>query len=148
MTPPDPRRTLQAYPFAVPIRVLWGDLDSLGHVNNVALSRYLEDARVAMIRAAFAGTSAGDPSVRMLLASLSVTYLAETFYPGEVQVATSVGSVGRSSFRELAAIFQDGRCTVLAEAVIVQAKPTAPTPFLDDARAAMDRFGFRAPAAD
>jgi acyl-CoA thioester hydrolase len=145
MTAPDPRHVLQSYPFSVPIRVLWGDLDSLGHVNNVALSRYLEDARVAMIRAAFAGTSAGGPSVRMLLASLSVTYLAETFYPGEVQVAASVGAIGRSSFRELAAIFQDGRCTVLAEAVIVQAGKADPTPILDDARAAASVFSFPAP---
>lgn len=141
----DPRRTLEAYPFVAPIRVLWGDLDSLGHVNNVSLSRYLEDARVAMIRAAFAGTSAGDPSVRMLLASLTVTYLGETFYPGEVQVATSMSAIGRTSFRELAAIFQDGRCTVVAEAVIVQATAAGPTPILGDAREAAAAYSFPSP---
>jgi acyl-CoA thioester hydrolase len=140
----DAARLLRAsYPFSIPIRMLWGDVDMLGHVNNVALGRCLEEARVAMFREMFAGTSAFDGSARLMLASLSVTYLAETLYPGEVEVAACVASVGRSSLRELAAIFQNGRCTVLADAVVVHATRDGPQPIGEDARGRVAGFGFR-----
>lgn len=50
------RRTCapRAWPSVVSIPVAWGEMDALGHVNNVAYFRYFETARVAFVLDAIA----------------------------------------------------------------------------------------------
>jgi acyl-CoA thioester hydrolase len=42
------------------ITVRWGDMDSFGHVNNVAFVRYLEDARFALFTPPLRGNAPSD----------------------------------------------------------------------------------------
>ena len=137
------RLELAAYPFTIPFRLLWGDADLLGHINNVAIGRYLDETRVSLFREIFAGGLSDTVPVRGMLATLTATYLAETLYPGEVTVATSIGAIGRTSITEWIAVFQGDRCTVVADAVIVWAGPEGPSPIPDFARAAAERHRFR-----
>ena len=46
-------------------------------------------------------------------------YVAEILWPGAVDIATRVGSVGRSSVRLEQALFQDGRLVATAASVVV-----------------------------
>ncbi len=41
---------LQASRVTIDIPVVWGEMDALGHVNNVVYFRYLESSRIAFIR--------------------------------------------------------------------------------------------------
>ena len=38
---------LKAYPVVIEIPVAWGEMDSLGHVNNIIYFRYFESVRMA-----------------------------------------------------------------------------------------------------
>ena len=68
--------------------VRFSDQDSAGHVNNVALCAYLETARLTFMRdmGMFAPKEDG---VRGISAGMTVSFLAESHWPGQVELARS-----------------------------------------------------------
>jgi acyl-CoA thioester hydrolase len=79
----------------IPIR--WGDMDAYGHVNNTVYFRYMEQARIEWLEGMrFAVRPGGDGAV---IVNASCTFLIPMTYPGTVEVRTSVGTIGRSSFQ-------------------------------------------------
>jgi acyl-CoA thioester hydrolase len=79
----------------IPIR--WGDMDAYGHVNNTVYFRYMEQARVEWLEGMrFAVRPGGNGPV---IVNASCTFLIPMTYPGTVEVRTSVGTIGRSSFQ-------------------------------------------------
>lgn len=78
----------------MPIR--WGDMDAMGHVNNTAYFRYLEQARIEWFREAGCDPDPlGDGPV---IVNARCSFLRQLKYPGEIEVLTFVGPPGRSSF--------------------------------------------------
>ena len=91
-TPPAPPRLLHA--LRMPVR--WGEMDALGHVNNVEYLRYFEQARIEWLEGhGFAVTGVGTGPI---LAKASVTYLKAIVYPTQIEVRLYAGRVGKSSF--------------------------------------------------
>lgn len=125
---------LAAYPFRHDVRSRWGDMDALGHLNNVALARYYEDARVTFHEHA---VGAG---LRIVLAEITIRYLAETHHPGVYTVGMGVARVGTSSVTHLSGLFRDGVRVGACRSVIVHTGPIGPAPLPDDARAGLARF--------
>lgn len=77
-----------------PIR--WGDMDSLGHVNNVNYLRYFEESRVEwMLRH---GMHLSNKGCGMIQLKATVTYKKPVVYPADVVVALYAGRVGNTSF--------------------------------------------------
>jgi acyl-CoA thioester hydrolase len=101
-----------------PVALRFRDLDLLGHVNNVALAGWLEDGRVALelpiqpVSSAYAGPV-------MVLVDLHIHYLEEIHHGAEIRVGTRIQRIGRSSVTIGQAVFADGRCAAVAEAVEV-----------------------------
>ena len=85
--------------------VRWGDLDALGHVNNVQLMRYLESGRVAYCEDVLAITFGKQLKAGWILADLQATFSNQLHYPARVEVATRITSMGNSSANIDAAIF-------------------------------------------
>lgn len=80
---PQPRR----YEFSIPIRVAWGDMDALRHVNNVAYTRYFETVRAEFfvhLNERFKYTA--PEGVIMILTKLEVQYRGQVFFPADLQV--------------------------------------------------------------
>ncbi len=78
----------------MPIR--WGDMDAVGHVNNTIYFRYMEQARISWFDSLglhYGGVTGEGPSI----ISASCTFLKQLVYPGNVEVKTYCGEVGRSS---------------------------------------------------
>jgi len=63
---------------------------------------------------------------RILIAHQSIDYLREGTYPGALEVGVGVLRIGRSSYRYGMAMFQDGACTSVSEAVLVYADAHGP----------------------
>lgn len=84
------------YAHFVPIQVKWGEMDSLGHVNNTVFYRYSEDGRIDYIHAIADGgdtqTSAGP-----ILADLRCNFRQQLRFPANVEIGTRVRRLGRSS---------------------------------------------------
>ena len=121
------------YPFRVKIPTRYGDLDTNGHLNNVAIARFFEDGRVRFQRDIAGGR--WPVGTRGLVVSVKLDYLAEGFYPAPVLVTAGFGAAGRSSWRVLEAAFQDGRCIAVAESVFVRMKDDKPAPIDEQWRA-------------
>lgn len=80
----------------VPIR--WGDMDAMGHVNNIMFLQYCEQCRVewkSRIAGELEGLGAG-----MIVKKSSMTYHRPLFHPGVVEVRMFAGQVGRTSFTQ------------------------------------------------
>ena len=125
-----------SYPFAFQMRTAFGDMDSFRHLNNVALVRYLEEARASLNMHLFGEDALVRPSGerQLLMASTRIEYVNQGRYPGQIEVATGILRAGRSSFTHAAALFQDGLCIALGDSVMVHAVDGLPAPVAEDAK--------------
>lgn len=71
-----------------------------------------------------------------VLAHIAADYIEELYYPGQVDIGTSVRHVGRSSFHLGHGIFFEGVCKAIATSVIVQVqgRPLESVPLSDAQR--------------
>ena len=78
----------------IPIR--WGDMDSMGHVNNAVYFRYMETSRIEWMR--HAGMNPDPRGQGPVIVNAFCNFLMQLEYPGEVVAKLYIGGVGRSSF--------------------------------------------------
>ena len=81
------------------MKLRWGDMDVLGHVNNTEYFRYFEQARVEIFDEL--GFSVLPDSTGPVIINAHCTFLKQLRYPGEIEVLTYAGAPGRSSFEML-----------------------------------------------
>ena len=116
----------------IPMSVRWGDMDALGHVNNVQYFRYGESGRIAY----FEPLEKEDPrfwkDYGIILASMGCDFLAQVHYPAELQIGTRVTRIGRSSIGMQSAIFLDGKVVAVLTGAVAwfdyAAQKTLPVP--------------------
>src|SRR5262249_37834781 len=119
--------------------VRFSDQDAAGHINNVALCAYLETARLTFIRDM--GMMAGsDDGVRGISAGMTVSFLAESHWPGQVELGSGVVRIGNSSITIGAAAFKDGVCIAAAEMTVVQLKGKMPHPIDAELRKSLQKY--------
>lgn len=123
MTPPSPSpsRDPADYAFWLDERTRYADIDSLGHVNNVAYAVYFEGARVEFIRQH--GLWSVEAAHSMVAARVEIDYLREVRYPSTVRVGVRCTRVGTSSFVLDCAAFVDGECVATCRSVQVRFDP-------------------------
>ena len=81
----------------MPIR--WGDMDAMGHVNNTVYFRYLEQARIEWFSQMNCDP---DPQGQgPVIINAHCTILRQLKYPGDIEVLTYVGELGKSSFETI-----------------------------------------------
>lgn len=112
------------------LSVFYGDLDTNGHVNNVALGRYFEMGRLDQHRRTGLDKLIFKDGGAQLVARVSIDYLAES-HLGSMHVRTRVAKIGRSSVIEEQAAFQNDRCVGLAEVVFVRLQDGKPSPWAE-----------------
>lgn len=138
----DPNRlALKNYPFQWGIDTTFGDMDIVGHVNNVALARYYETGR-----SRFLIEMTGNPSfftsskINTVVAEYTVRFLGEINFPDQVTVGTAIGRIGNSSFSSLQALFVNGECVGLSDAAMVLTCDSKPWKIDDEMRQKMQPF--------
>jgi acyl-CoA thioester hydrolase len=137
--PPAWRQQLDIYPFQVTVDPRYGDLDIMGHVNNVAMASIFETARIKFHR--HLGRHPQDLGVRWLVAAVEINYLLEAHYPASIIVGSAIGAIGNTSWTVKAAAFQDGDCVASCDAVIAMQGPEGRRRISDDLRGVfMDNF--------
>ena len=115
------------YPLKVRILARYADVDPLWHINNVAIAQYYEEARVSASMTMMGGRRipTGDGE-RILIAHQSIDYLREASYPGTLEIGIGVLRIGNSSYTYGMAMFQDGACVSVSDAVLVYADANGP----------------------
>jgi acyl-CoA thioester hydrolase len=120
----DPARlSVATYPYRLEIATQFTDLDIVGHLNNVAIARFYESARVRTNMRVF-GENFVRPDNPLQ-------------FPEPVTVGNGIGHVGNSSFRMQQALFQHGACIGISDAVMVVTVGGKPSPIPAGQRAAM-----------
>ena len=92
------------------------DEDPLGHVNNCIYAAWIEVARVMLIRRYLAAAPDG---IDTALVNMTIDFLKETGFPGEVEVGASLLGMGRTSLRSGFGVFRDGQCLATSHCVNV-----------------------------
>jgi len=98
-----------------PISVRWGDMDSMGHVNNAAYFTYCESARMSYFAAVDLELYREDGRYGPGLVAATLNFRRQVHYPAELEVAARVAEMGGSSFRHDYVIFRRGGDEVVAE---------------------------------
>ena len=106
-----------AYPFSFDVATRWGDLDMLGHINNVSMAGLFEEGRGKFTHSL--DMHRGSKDVRWLIAGVEIAYLAEAHHPQPLTVASGIGRIGQTSWSVLSAAFQDGKCVATCETTTV-----------------------------
>ena len=101
-------------------RIDWSDLDLLGHVNNIAFSRFFQAARVEYCghigMNVYPGMKTGP-----ILAASRVQFTAQLFFPGSVRILTRIKKTGGTSVVMEHALYDDkGTLCAFAEDVVVR----------------------------
>ena len=110
------------------MRMRWGDMDALGHMNNTVYFRYFEQARISWfdrIGADYKRLPEGP-----ILGSITCRFLIPVVYPADLEVTLVAGPPGRSSF----ALFSDLRDADRPERLYAQAEATMVWIDLQDGR--------------
>ncbi len=97
----------------VPMR--WGEMDALGHMNNVSYFRYFEQARISWFDSLEIDYS--PDSEGPILGTISCKFVKPAVYPAELEITTYVGKPGRRSFLMFHEMYLAGNPdTIYAEA--------------------------------
>ncbi len=97
------------------------DVDHQHHVNNAIFA-----VLYTSVRADFLHTHVRPLMAKtdmFALVKITIEYLAEMHYPGEVEVGISIRRFGRTSITFGQGMFKDGKCVSVAEAVMVVLDP-------------------------
>ncbi len=95
----------------------FADLDRNGHVNNVAFTTFFENTRVRYLGGEVdLSRRAG---VGFVVAHVSIDYLAQLFYPGDIRSGIRIVEVRKSSLVLGHAVFRDDVATATGHSIIV-----------------------------
>lgn len=113
-------------------RIRFSDTDQAGHVNNVAFAAYAETGRLDLMHRHFKphhGTGE-----RFIAASVTVNFVRETHYPGEVRIGSRIVRIGQTSLTVGQGIFKDDICVATALGTVVFLDGGRPKPLTDTMR--------------
>lgn len=127
-----PAPQLSDYSHRFTDNIRFADVDAQGHVNNVIFATFIETGRVTISRDPEQGFQV--PGAGFALRKLTIDYLAEMKWPGQVTIATRIRRIGKSSLTLAHGLFVGNTCTATAESVmvLVDGKTRRPCPFPDD----------------
>jgi acyl-CoA thioester hydrolase len=100
--------------------IRYRDLDPNGHVNNGAINGFFEEGRIHFRRDGLV-RSGRDTVAGVVVIHFDARYRNALYFPGEVEIGTTILAVRGASFTFGQAIFQGGSCiaTAAVEAVFI-----------------------------
>jgi acyl-CoA thioester hydrolase len=126
------------------VAVRWGDMDSMGHVNNAKYFTYCESARMSYFAAVRMNEHREDEHHGPALAAAHLNFRRQVRYPAELEVVTRVTEIGRSSFKMEYEILYHGTVERVADGsgvvVWVDYSTGRSTPLPESLREEIQRF--------
>lgn len=106
---------LTGYPVVIELPVVWGEMDSYRHVNNVVYFRYLESARVEYTRRLRWFDFEKETGIGPILQATQCRFRKPLTYPDTVSVTARLASLGEDRFVLEHIIFSHALQAVAAE---------------------------------
>ena len=117
------------YPVAATLASRYGDFDADGGSSELAVMRGIEQARAALLKAAFTAAGGDDPThdwTRLLVARIDLHWLHHRAPPAHWALASAVTHTGRSSVVLRVAMFDGQALQAMADCVMVYTEPAGP----------------------
>jgi acyl-CoA thioester hydrolase len=114
----------------MPVR--WGDMDSVGHVNNAKVLVYAESGRIGYFENVI--DFSGFDGVGPILGEITCRFIAQMKYPADLTIGTRALSIGNRTITLQTAVFvgDDAEPAAVIRAIIVcfdyQGQQTVPVP--------------------
>lgn len=89
---------LRDFPVVVQFPVAWGEMDALGHVNNIIYFRYFESARVAYLTKINFIDPEQNGGIAAILASTQCDFRKALEYPDTVSIGARIVEIGSDRF--------------------------------------------------
>jgi acyl-CoA thioester hydrolase len=113
---------LAGFPVVIKLPVVWGEMDSYRHVNNVVYFRYFENVRLEYFRRLDWFEFEQQTGIGPILAATRARYRKALTYPDTIAVGARVPSVAEDRFtmeylivsQALGAITTDGQGTIVS----------------------------------
>lgn len=138
MAKPDPWRfDITRYPVSEVLQTRFQDMDINGHLNNVAFAALFETGRV-MLNRQVRPWGERPKNERTMVAEVTIAYLAEGRFPGDVTIGSGVGRIGTSSWSFLQAMHQNGQCIATCDTVVVCRTDEKAEPLRAELRSALE----------
>ena len=96
------------------IRVAWGDMDAMNHVNNAVYFRYLESGRIVHLTTL--GAYAENRKTGTVVGSIQCRFRVPLTYPDTIVVGSRVSEISHDRFTFEYAIFSHRHDRIAAEA--------------------------------
>lgn len=107
-----------------------------GHIPNGQIAIFGDDARMVLHRTIMGD---GEPLLFKLVET-QFRFFHELCFPGPITIGVGITDIGRSSIRQIAGFFRDGRCHVLANFALVKVIDGVSVPLDADERARATLF--------
>jgi acyl-CoA thioester hydrolase len=128
-----------AYPApGIDLPVLYGNLDTNGHLNNVELGRFFEHARATTWAPVSFWKAVHQGGGLSVVVRVSIDYLAEVRIPATLHLRTRMARIGTASAVVEQGAWVGDRCIGLAEVTFVHSVHGASAPWPDEARAILE----------
>ena len=91
-------KILKDFSFIIDLKVDWGDMDALQHVNNIEYFKYFQTARIAYFEKINSGNLFVESRISTILGSTQCKFIYPLFYPDSISVGVRVDSVADQYF--------------------------------------------------
>ena len=81
------------------LRIDWSEIDAFQHVNNLAILKYVQAARVNYLEKIGLMQLQAEKNIGPILASINCQFCKPLFYPGQVTIYSNIDLIKNSSFR-------------------------------------------------
>lgn len=131
------------YAWLFPLKVNWGDMDALGHVNNVMYFQYLENSRIALMEWLEVFPRLFEEGTGLVIADARCRYKAPVVYPDTLHIGIRAEIDVRDRIVFRYALFSEAQQRVAAEAetltVAINPQTGRPVPLPDWFRERMQK---------
>jgi acyl-CoA thioester hydrolase len=118
----DPATLLAGFPVVVELPVVWGEMDSYRHVNNVVYFRYFETARLEYFRQMGWFEYEEETGIGPILAATQCRFRKALTYPDSILVGSRITDIGEDrctmeyclASKRLQAVAAEGQGTIVS----------------------------------
>lgn len=103
------------YPVVLSQDIIWGDMDSFGHINNTVYFRYFEDARIAYFDRIGVHEQMKQFSVGPILATAQCNFRLPLDYPDRINIAIRASILSPKKFNMEFVVFSERHVAIAAE---------------------------------
>ena len=114
-------KILKDFNFIINLKVDWGDMDALQHVNNIVYFKYFQTARIAYFEKINSGDLFEESRISTILGSTQCKFIYPLFYPDTISVGARVDSMADQYFTMKYAVMSQNhqRLVAIGDAKVV-----------------------------